>query len=152
LPFLAGERSTGYHENATGAIFGLRSSTDTIDIVQAALESVAYRFAEIFDQLSRVGQIRDIVASGGALRESPVWTQIIADVLNRNLSLPDTREASSQGAVLLALETIGKIGNIEEIRAAKAKEFVPAKTRHAVYKKARKRHDRYYRLLIENKD
>lgn len=150
LPFLAGERSTGYHERASGAVLGLKSTTDAIDIVQAALESVAYRFAEIFDQLNSVAQIREIVASGGALRESPVWTQIIADVLGRNLSLPDTREASSQGAVLLALETIGKITSIEENRVARAGKFVPAKTRHAVYKKARKRHDQYYRLLIEN--
>ena len=54
LPFFAGERSTGYHEKSVGSILGLRSSTDSIDIVQAALESVAYRFAEIFDQLNGV--------------------------------------------------------------------------------------------------
>ena len=34
LPFLAGERSTGYHESAHGAILGLRSSTDSVDIVR----------------------------------------------------------------------------------------------------------------------
>jgi len=46
LPFLAGERSTGYHENASGAILGLHSSTDTIDIVQAArsTHSVEYKW------------------------------------------------------------------------------------------------------------
>ena len=109
LPFLAGERSTGYHETAHGAVLGLKTTTDTIDIVQAALESVAYRFAEIYDQLNDVAEIKEIIASGGALRESPVWTQIIADVLAQNMSLPDVREASSRGAVLLALETIGAI-------------------------------------------
>ena len=81
LPFLAGERSTGYHENAHGTILGLKSATDAIDITQAALESVAYRFAEIYDQLNDVAKIKEIIASGGALRESPVWTQIIADIL-----------------------------------------------------------------------
>ncbi|MBC7899148.1 MAG: gluconokinase [Saprospiraceae bacterium] len=149
LPFLAGERSTGYHEAATGAILGLRSSTDTIDIVQAALESVAYRFAEIFDQLNNVCRVRDIIASGGALRESPVWTQTIADVLGRNLSLPDTHEASSRGAVLLALETIGRIENIEKIPTPKGKEFHFFKKRLAIYKKARIRHDQRYNKLID---
>ena len=47
---------TGYHENAHGAVFGLKSATDTIDIVQAALESVAFRFAEIYDQLNKVSE------------------------------------------------------------------------------------------------
>lgn len=148
LPFLAGERSTGYHESATGAVIGLRTATDTIDIVQAALESVAYRFAEIFDQLNSVCSIHEIVASGGALRESPVWTQIIADVLGRNLYLPDTREASSRGAVLLALKTIGKIENIEKTTIPKGQRFRFDKNRQAVYKKARQIHQRSYDVLM----
>lgn len=149
LPFLAGERSTGYHENARGAIIGLTSATDTIDITQAAFESVAYRFAEIFDQLSSVAKVRDVIASGGALRKSPVWTQIIADVLGRDLTLPDTHEASSRGAVLLILETIGKIGRIENIPTPKGKRFAADNTRRNTYKTARKEHERRYKTLID---
>jgi len=149
LPFLAGERGTGYNEAASGAVLGLKSTTDTIDIVQAALESVAYRFAEIFDQLSDVCKVREIIASGGALRESPIWTRIIADVLARNLSLPDTREASSRGAVLLALETIGKIKSIEQQKTPKGREFKFDKKRNAIYRKARERHKYFYELLCK---
>lgn len=152
LPFLAGERSTGYHEHATGAILGLKTATDTIDIVQAALESVAYRFAEIFDQINSVIKVRDIVASGGALRESPVWTQIIADVLGRDLSLPDTHEASSRGAVLLALETIGKIEAIDKLPTPKGRVFKFDKTRHEIYKQARKQQAVFYKLLVKAKN
>jgi gluconokinase len=148
LPFLAGERSTGYNENAKGAILGLHSSTTAVEIVQSALESVAYRFAEVFDQLNTVAKVREIIASGGALRESPLWTQIICDVLAQNMSLPDVREASSRGAVLLALETIGKIESIEKIETPKGKEFKFDKKRNAIYKKARKRHERFYKMLI----
>lgn len=149
LPFLAGERSTGYHENANGALLGLKSATDTIDIVQAALEAVAYRFAEIYDQLNDVCKIKTIIASGGALRESPVWTQIIADVLANNMSLPDTREASSRGAVLLALESIGKIEDIAKLKTPTGAKFNFNKKRHAIYQKARKRHNKFYKLLIQ---
>ena len=88
LPFLAGERSTGYNEYATGAVLGLRSANDQIDIVQAALESVAYRFKDVFERLCGVFEIREVVASGGALRKSPVWTQIISDVIARDMLLP----------------------------------------------------------------
>ncbi|HEY0426292.1 MAG TPA: gluconokinase [Pyrinomonadaceae bacterium] len=152
LPFLAGERSTGYNETARGAILGLKTSTDAIDIVQAALESVAFRFAEIFDQLKTVVKIREIIASGGALRESPVWTQIIADVLRQNLSLPDVREASSRGAVLLALETIGKIESIADLETPKGREFEFDKSRNAIYRKARARHEKFYNLIINYKN
>lgn len=149
LPFLAGERSTGYHEAASGAILGLKASTDTVDILQAALESVAFRFAEILDQLNEVVNIKEIIASGGALRESPVWTQIIADVLGRNLSLPDTHEASSRGAVLLALETIGKIENIDKVPTLKCRQLKADKSRRSLYAIARERHKVKYKLLIK---
>ena len=148
LPFLAGERGTGYHETAHGAVLGLHSSTDAIDVAQAALESVAYRFAAIYDQLNDICKIKEIIASGGALRESPVWTQIIADVLAANMSLPDVREASSRGAVLLALESIGAVESIEKQHTPKGAEFKFDKKRHALYKKARQRHEKFYELLI----
>lgn len=147
LPFLAGERSTGYHENAKGAILGLTQHTDAIEITQAAMESVAYRFAEITDQLKSFTNLEKIIASGGALRESPVWTQIIADVLAQNLSLPDTREASSRGVVLLALENIGKIEDISALPTPEGNKFDFDQKRHEIYQAARKRHEKFYQLL-----
>ncbi len=149
LPFLAGERSTGYHENAYGSIIGLRSSHDKIDIVQAALEAVAYRFAEIYDDLSKVLEIKQIIASGGALRESPIWTQIICDTLGQNMNLPATREASSTGVILLASEYVGEIADITKLELSLGREFIFDEKNHGIYKKARKRHEKFYRLLIE---
>ncbi|MEZ5345622.1 MAG: gluconokinase [Pyrinomonadaceae bacterium] len=148
LPFLAGERSTGYHDFAEGAILGLRHAHDKIDIVQAALESVAYRFAEIYDQLLKVSEIKEIIASGGALRESPVWTQIICDVLAQNMDLPDTREASSRGVVLLASEMTGEIEDISRVSRAEGAKFTFDPERHAVYREGRRRHRKFYNLLI----
>jgi gluconokinase len=149
LPFLAGERSTGYNENAKGAILGLTQHTTAVEITQAAMESVAFRFAAIVDELSKFTKLETIIASGGALRESPVWTQIIADVLATNLSLPDTREASSRGVVLLALEAIGKIVEIENIETPEGLKFKFDKKRHEIYQNARKRHEKFYKLLVE---
>lgn len=109
LPFFAGERSPGYDENARGAVVGLTMAHDSVDILHAAMEAIAARFAEILRQIETVTPVRDIVASGGALTNFPVFTRIIADTLGRELTLSDTPEASMRGAVLLALETIGKM-------------------------------------------
>lgn len=113
IPFFHGERSTGYDEDAHGAIIGMTAEHDGIDVLRAAMEGVAFRLADIFERLSTVADIHEIVASGGALRDSPVWTQIIADVLGHDLTLNKPYESSSRGAVLLALESLGKIDNIE---------------------------------------
>jgi gluconokinase len=149
LPFVAGERSTGYHEDAAGCVTGLHSSTDPIDILQAALESVAYRFAEIFDQLKSVVTINEIIASGGALRESPVWTQLIANVLEEDLRLPDVREASSRGAVLHALEAIGELGDIVKLTPPSGKRYASRKKNRSLYRAARAKHDDAYKKVIE---
>lgn len=148
LPFLAGERGTGYHGDATGAIIGLRNSTESIDIIQSALESVGYRIVEIFDQIRRVCGIETIIASGGALRESPVWTKMICDIIGHPMKLPDTREASSRGAVLLALETVGKIEDISAIETPDGEWFDFDAGRHQIYAAARERHAAIYSLLI----
>jgi len=150
LPFLNGERSTGYHENAGGTIVGLTSSTDTIAIAQAAMEAVAYRFAGIFDQLKQITEIDKIVGSGGALRASPVWAQMIADVLGREIAMIDVPEASLRGAVLLVLETIGNIEGTEQVLPGRRRIFGPNVERHAIYQEARARHKRFYDQTFEN--
>jgi gluconokinase len=43
LPFIAGERATGWSTSATGVLEGIRISTTPTEILQAMLESVAYR-------------------------------------------------------------------------------------------------------------
>jgi gluconokinase len=150
LPFLAGERSTGYHENARGSVAGLTASTDAVSIAQAAMESVAYRFAEVFDRLRQVVKIEEIIASGGALKASSVWTQMIADVLGREITLVDTPEASLRGSVLLALETIGNIERIKQVLPGRGRVFRPNVERHAIYATARARHNRFYDLTFND--
>ena len=151
LPFLAGERSTGYNENAQGAVLGLTAATSAVDIAQAAMESVGYRFAEILDQLNSVTKVDEIYASGGALRSSKVWTQMIADILGRELTLLDAPEASLRGAVLLALESLGNIESIEEISLDRGKVFEPNADHHAAHKLARKRHSQIYDSIVKNR-
>lgn len=116
-PFLFGERSTGYNEEAQGAIIGLAASHDSIDILKAALESVAYRFAEILERLNKVVKIKEIVSSGGALRESQIWVKIIADALDRELIMNDAEESSSRGTALFALEHIATIMKVKNSTA-----------------------------------
>ncbi|HMO80780.1 MAG TPA: gluconokinase [Pyrinomonadaceae bacterium] len=144
LPFFAGERSTGYSEFATGSIHGLTMAHDAIDILQASMESVGYRLAEISDQLNSVTPIKRIIASGGALKASPVWTQIIADVLGHDIYISAELEASLRGAVLLELEKTGKMEFTDEQSANKTRTISFHPTSHAIYRKARKRHNSVY--------
>ena len=148
MPFFAGERSTGYHEAAVGSVIGLSNAHDAIDILQAAMESIAFSFAEILDQIKAFTSLREIVVSGGAIEASPVWAQMLADVLGRDLVVFNETEASMRGAVLLALESLGRIEGIQKVSTATAQIKFHPKC-HKIYKAARKRHQQHYDLLIK---
>lgn len=150
LPFWSGERSTGWHADARGGIFGLRQQTRPFEILRAVLESIAYRFALIARALDEVAPNATIVASGNALRSSPVWLQIIADVLGRPLLVGGTAEASSRGAALLALEAVGKIASIEEDQFAIDQVFEPDLSRHARYQQGLARQEELYQQLYDH--
>ena len=150
LPFWSGERSTGWRAEARGGIFGLRQQTTPVEIARAVLESIAYRFALIARALDAIAANATIAASGNALRSSPAWLQIIADVLGRPLLLGGTAEASSRGAALLALEAVGKIANIENDKFAVDQVFEPDMTRHARYSHGLARQEELYDRLYDS--
>jgi gluconokinase len=147
LPFWSGERSTGWSSDARGDIFGLRQKTTPVEIMRATLEAIAYRFALIARALDDVAPNASIFASGNALRSSPVWLQIIADVLGRPLLFGGTAEASIRGAALLALEAVGKIATIEEDSIAIEQVYEPDLTRHARYQQGLARQEELYHRI-----
>jgi gluconokinase len=150
LPFWSGERSTGWSLTAKGGIFGLTSKTKPIEILLAGMEAVAYRFALMVRALDEISPNASVIAAGNALQSSQVWLQIIADVLGRPVTLSATREASSRGAALLALEAAGKIPNIEKaVNAVGEKTVEPDPFRHSVYQKAIERQEKLYEKTIE---
>jgi gluconokinase len=148
LPFWSGERSTGWSTEARGGIFGLRQQTTTSEIIRAALESVAYRFALIANALDEIAPGAQIVATGNALRSSPVWLQIIADVLGRPVLFGGTPEASIRGAALLALEALGKIVNLDAVSVSVDEVFEPDMRRHARYREGLARQQELYERLF----
>ena len=108
LPFLAGERSPGWRGDARAAVTGVGLSTTAPQILRALLESVAYRLADVYERLRPLAApAHAVVASGGALHGSRVWSQIMADTLGVPIEVRESTEASSRGAALLALATLG---------------------------------------------
>jgi gluconokinase len=130
LPFLGGERSLGWDASRRGLVRGLSFATTPLDLVQAALEGVCYRFAAVLDAL---GEIDSVVVTGGALRANPAWVQVLADVLGRPLEVSAAAEGSARGAALVALERLGF--SIPPAPVAHVVE--PRADRHEIHRHAR---------------
>jgi gluconokinase len=156
LPFIAGERSPGYVGDVRATIHGLSLSTQPIEIARAMLEAVAYRFAIIHQRIESAyppGSFKTsgrIIASGGGLLRRPAWLQIFADVLNRSVIASAEKEATSRGAALIALRSIGTITSLDELPADLGETYEPHSQRHAIYLKAIERQQKLYDLLITN--
>lgn len=126
LPFFTGERSTGWNPHAKGTISGLSLDTSALDILQAGMEAVAYRFAAIMLALRPAApELREVICTGGALLGSPAWVQILADVLELPLACADEPEASSRGAAILALEALGFLSRTDAPSTPLTRTFFP---------------------------
>jgi gluconokinase len=149
LPFLAGERSLGWAAAARAAVVGLSLATRPMDILRAGLETVAYRFTLIHERLREAcPDLREVVATGGALLASPAWTQIMADVLGVPLTPSTETEGSSRGAALLASEALGLIPSVAAVAAGVGPALPPDPARHARYRAGLARHRQLYDLLV----
>jgi gluconokinase len=132
LSLLGGERSPGWHQHAQGAVCGLTFDTTPLDLRQAGLEGVAFRFAEVADLLPG---IEEVVATGGALLKDPDWVQIMADALGRPVTTSGVKEASLRGAAVVVLERLGEtpapapLGAVVEPRPDKGDVFSAARER-----------------------
>ena len=141
LPLLGGERSPGWTTSATGAVTGLRLDTTADDLRQAALEAVALRFAELADLLP---ELREVVATGGALAADPDWVQIVADALERPVEISAVEEASLRGAAVVALERLG-----HSVQPAGVRGIVePRPERFEALRAARIRQRALYEVLV----
>jgi gluconokinase len=141
LPLLGGERSLGWNPRASGAVAGLTFETDAADLLQAGLEGVAYRIAEIAERLP---EVREVVATGHALLESEWWMQVFADALGRPVIASDVAEGSARGAAVHVLERLG----VEPEPAPLGARHEPDPGREQVYAAARERQRKLYDELF----
>jgi len=149
LPFWFGERAPGWSSSARGSIVGFTSQTKPVEILRAGMEAIGYRFAALAGALGAVVPKAAIIGTGNALLSSPAWAQILADVLGQQIELSTTREASTRGAALLALEAVGKIDSLETIDPEPGAVYEPNIARHAIYAQAMERQQELYDKLIK---
>jgi xylulokinase len=103
LPYLSGERTPHADPNARGAFIGMTLAHGRGHMTRSVLEGVAFGLKDNLVLMESVGLegIDQIRISGGGTR-SPVWRQILADVLGVELVSVETSEGAALGAALLA--------------------------------------------------
>ncbi len=113
LPYLMGERSPINDTNASGTFIGLRMDTSRADMVLAVLEGVTFAIRDSFEVAKKLGVniTRSMICGGGS--KSPLWRQMMADVLGIPLDIPKTEQGPGYGAALLAMVGAGLYSDVK---------------------------------------
>lgn len=102
LPYLLGERTPRWNVDAKGALIGLTLGHKHEDILRAVREGITMNLGYIVNIFRQHVPIDSITVIGGGAK-SPLWRQMMADVYNTEVKIPNyLEEATSMGAAILA--------------------------------------------------
>jgi len=116
VPWLSGERAPVLDHYARGGFIGLSLGHTKSHMARAVMEGVAFHIRWICEALEKLDlDIGMINAIGGGCT-SPIWTQIISDIIQRPLSVVEhPLEAGAMGAALTVAVGMGIYSNMEAV-------------------------------------
>ncbi|MGS5450039.1 gluconokinase [Staphylococcus aureus] len=115
-PYLAGERAPLWNADARGSFFGLTLSHQKEHMIRAALEGVLYNLYTVYLALIEVmNETPSTIKATGGFAKSEVWRQMMADIFDTDLIVPESFESSCLGACVLGLKALGEIDDFSII-------------------------------------
>ena len=98
------------------------------------MEGVANCLADVWDALYGSETTGDVVRLTGGITRTPLWAQILADVLGVPLMALDVADTSATGAALLGMYALGLIGAEQIARTVEPGPiYTPDPQRHTFY-------------------
>jgi gluconokinase len=115
-PYLAGERAPLWNPDVRGSFFGLTMSHKKEHMIRAALEGVLFNLYTVFLALTEAMEspVTRIQATGGFAR-SDMWRQMMSDIFDLEVVVPESYESSCLGACILGLYATDKIDSFEVV-------------------------------------
>lgn len=113
LPCFTGERSPYWNSELRGMFFGLSLNHSRSHMIRAAMEGICYSMNAVLAALQEFGEIKDIRVSG-SFTKSELWLQILSDVLDQKLTMPDNSEGAAFGAAVLGFIASGRLKGIDD--------------------------------------
>lgn len=108
MPYLAGERCPHNDESVRGAFVGLSHDTKRVDMQTALFEGVSFAIKDCIELVPE--KIKKATVCGGGTK-SKLWMQILANVLDIEISMINN-EGPALGGAILATKANGMETNI----------------------------------------
>jgi len=154
LPYLLGERSPRWNHNARGAFIGLSPLTGKTDISRAVLEGVSLNLKIILDIIQQDIHIDEMIVIGGGAK-GRVWVQILADIYQKKILLPEyLEEATTIGAAVcggIGMGAFADFTGVEKFNKV-VDTVMPNPANQKIYEKLAVAFESSYRGLCETYD
>ncbi|MGX1192055.1 gluconokinase [Metabacillus sp. SLBN-84] len=150
-PYLAGERAPLWDANARGSFFGLSLHHKKEHMIRSVLEGIIFNLYTVLLALEElIGEPASIQATGGFAR-SELWRQMMADIFDQEVSVPESFESSCLGAAILGLYGLGHVSSLDVVSdmVGAAHHHKPIRENAAVYQELAPIYIRLSRLLKE---
>ncbi|WP_269139840.1 FGGY-family carbohydrate kinase, partial [Streptococcus gordonii] len=97
-----------WNADARGSFFGLTLSHKKEHMIRAALEGVLYNLYTVYLALIEVmNETPNEIKATGGFAKSEIWRQMMADIFDTQLSVPESYESSCLGACVLGMKALG---------------------------------------------
>jgi glycerol kinase len=118
VPAFSGLYAPYWKEHARGVIAGLTRYANKGHLARAALEAVAFQTREVVEAMEQDSGIRlEELRVDGGMVGNDLLMQFQADILNRPVVLPSTKETTSLGAAYAAGLAMGFFSSVDALRS-----------------------------------
>lgn len=147
LPFLTGERATGWAGEARGVFRDVAYAEGPHDLYRGCLEGVALCYARLARQVIEVSGAPEVLrASGRVANNIPGLLQIVADATGFPVEPVDIKRSTMHGTALYGLATIVPGVTPAEVPLGEIRVPVPERTEH--YARRLERFEELYAATI----
>jgi len=114
-PYMAGERAPIWDANARGSFFGLGLNHKKEDMVRAVLEGILFNLYTVLLALEELIDKPTRIQATGGFAQSAILRQMMADIFNQEVVVPESFESSCFGACVLGLYASGEMEKLEDV-------------------------------------
>jgi glycerol kinase len=107
VPALSGLACPHWDRNASGLWLGLGLDTTKEDMMQAVLEGIAMRAAEVVKIMEHKGTKSEFISIDGGLASNPYFGQFLANALNRVVVVAGNPDLTALGTARMAMICAG---------------------------------------------
>jgi glycerol kinase len=117
VPAFSGLYAPYWQSSARGVIAGLTRYANKGHLARAVLEATAYQTREVLEAMEMDSKISlDALRTDGGMVDNDLLMQFQADILNRNVVRPLTKETTALGSAYAAGLAVGFYKDLEELR------------------------------------